>query len=364
MPPAAVALGGAVLGGLGAALSGGPDFKMGGPGALDTQGKDLFKKGEGTFTAGQSYGSQGWDTLGRAAGFAQGPALQSTGAYNDLASLFQGMQQSGGQPTAEDIARGQSYAGNQFAQQRVNLQQSFDEQIRQANQRAALSGRGINDPILRAKLAQEQMRQGQQLDAAQSQFAGQYAERLPQERLRYAEGRVNALTSLDALLNQRQQQAFSNLTGLAGQQMGFGLNQQQLGMQQQQYGTNLQQADFEQRYNVAKGEFVAASNKPTVGSVISGALGGAGAGLGIAKNMMGLGGGGGGSSFVGSLDSGSNPFSGSYQPSSFTPASVGNTNPAGGGSYSFGGFSPASPYISNTNPSLGLYSFGGYRPGG
>lgn len=317
---AAIIGGVSALGAIAGAAGGNrPDFEMGGQGALGTQGQNLYNQGGSTFGSGGSYAQQGLNT--QASAFGQYGGLNdfsaSRGASMDLASLLGQYQQSGGVPSQQDQQAAAGYANNQFAQQRVNLQQTFDQQMIDANRQAALSGRGGNDPILRAKLGQEQMRQTAGIDAAQQGFAGQYANQISQQRLGYAEGRTNVLTSMDSLNAQNRQQAYSNMFGLGGQQLAYGGQQQQMGLQQQQLGLNAMNQDWQQRMQAASGKFQADSQKKNawdfIGAGIGGAVGGLGAGMSVAGAL------GGGASaaspFSGSLAGGSNPFSGSYSPS-------------------------------------------------
>lgn len=83
----------------------------------------------------------------------------STKSQRDLASLFGQASQNGGLPGQQDINASQSFAQQIFNPQRVALQQNLQDQSQAAARSGALMGRSANDPILRAKLAQEQTRQ-------------------------------------------------------------------------------------------------------------------------------------------------------------------------------------------------------------
>ncbi len=284
-----IALGGlaaGALGGVAGALGNKPNFNMDqNMGQLGQQGQNLFSQGGSQFGQSAAYGQQGLGTQLSAFNQYGGPSSfsQSQGAGQDLASLLQSLQQSGGVPSQADQQAASGYASNQFAQQRVNLQQTFDQQLVAANRQAALSGRGGNDPILRAKLGQERMRQTQQIDAAQQQFGSQYAQQIGQQRLGYAEGRANVLTSMDQLNAANRQQAYSNMLGLGQQQQAYGAQQQQFGVQQQQLGMNAMNQDVSNRFNQAQGNFQAQSQQKNgfdiFGAGLSGAIGGLGAGM-------------------------------------------------------------------------------------
>jgi hypothetical protein len=211
------------------------------------------------------------------------------GAQTDLASLLKQYQQDGAMPTAQDSSRAQSFAQSQFDPQRVAMQQAFQDQLTQANRQAALSGRGVNDPILRAKLAQEQTRQGAMLQSQQGAFATQYAMQQPLQRLQFAEGRANVLTQ--------------NL-------------QQRMGLEQNIFnqGMSAQQADFQQRFSkyqgelgkqttLAQGKFEQDKAETTpiqrFGQAMTGIVGSFGAGMSAMSSLGGMGGGGGGGGGVG-----------------------------------------------------------------
>jgi hypothetical protein len=132
----------------------------------------------------------------------------------------------------------------------VAQQQAFQDQLTAANRQAAISGRGMNDPILRARLGQEQTRQQGLLEAQQGAFGSQLALALPTQRAGFAEQRAN--------------QALRNQAAL------FEAGQSALGQERQ--------------FRLASGtRFGTQTSGGGVGGAISGALGGAGAGLGIAN---------------------------------------------------------------------------------
>lgn len=203
---------------------------------------------------------------------------QGSGAQLDLANMLKRYSETGAVPSMEDIARSQTYAQSQFAPQETAMRQAFESQLTQANRAAAVSGRGVNDPLLRAKLAQEQTRQQATLQAQQGAFASQFAQQQPFQRLGFASDRANTLV-------QRGQTALGNFGTMA--QLG-------LGAQQQGYG---------QRYDMASTRYMEQANTRSEGERMGSMLGGIGAAAtsfsGVldqqAQRMMaGMGGGGGG----------------------------------------------------------------------
>jgi len=147
---------------------------------------------------------------------------QFQGAESQYASMASGYAQNGDMPTAQDITNGQSYAASQFGQQRAQMNQAFVTQQQQANQDAALQGRGTDDPILRAKLAIAQTNQSAQLNAAQGAFASQFSMQQPMQRLGFAGQAMSAA-----------QGAFNTNQSYAQQQYGNRFGEAQANYQQQ-----------------------------------------------------------------------------------------------------------------------------------
>ena len=170
----------------------------------------------------------------------------------DFANMLKSYAEGGNMPNAKDIANSQAFAQSQFDPQRVAQQQAFKEQLTNANRSAALSGRGINDPILRAKLAQEQTRQNAMLTAQQGAFAANFAMQQPGQRLGYMGQRADTLVS-------RGQTALSNQANLF------------------QMGAAAQQQGFAQRQSQFQTEFNAFSGIKSQGEIIGGAINSVGA---------------------------------------------------------------------------------------
>lgn len=104
-------------------------------------------------------------------------------AQRGLGDLLAQMAQTGGMPGQAEINQARGFTNDIFSPQALALQQAFDDQRVQASRQAGLMNRSANDPILRAKLAQEQTRQGQMLEAQKTAFSADYAQQLPQQRL-------------------------------------------------------------------------------------------------------------------------------------------------------------------------------------
>jgi hypothetical protein len=172
-------------------------------------------------------------------------------------------------PDAGDIQRGNSIADNMFRSQQLALNNMFQDQSVQANRQAALMGRSMNDPILAAKLAQEQTRQQGMLDAQKGAFGMNYA---MNNRMELLGQRANVLGGLAS-------QALANRQNLAAMGEGIMNNERQFRLATAtHYGTQEQ------------------SSGGGLGGFLTGAIAGAGAGAKIAGGIPSFGGGGGGAS--------------------------------------------------------------------
>lgn len=90
-----------------------------------------------------------------------------------LMDMLRGAQ---GGPSKQNILQGQKFAQQIFAPQQQALQQQFQQAETDTSRLAARLGRQVDDPILRAKLAQAQGQQVGQLQAQQGAFAAQSAQ--------------------------------------------------------------------------------------------------------------------------------------------------------------------------------------------
>ncbi len=267
------------------------------------------------------------------AGPGQQAVTNSLSATNSLAEMLKSFSQSGGVPTAGNVASANQYANSIFAPQ-------FQQQNQQNAQLEASLGRSTNDPILQAKLATQQAN-------TQGSFAAQYAQQIPINQLNFAQQLAGVQGNLAS-------QAFSNRQALA--QMGSGILQNQ------------------QNYQLATSQHYGNETQTSGGGIagaIGGALGGAGAFLGVGQ-QLGLGGSsaGGGASALGQSPQLGSQFSaqpsyslgafGSPAPSNF--ASYGSSSGGTFGGFGAGGGSGTPSYLSNTPPFLQNNSIYGNRP--
>lgn len=225
---------GAVASAVGSFSKPDPKFEMGAKSGFEAEGERNAEQGLAGYRSAMSNE------------FAAG-----SNAQNDLAGMLAEYAKTGAIPNAQDIQRSQSFARSQFDPQRVAQQQAFQQQLTGANRQAAMSGRGINDPILRAKLAQEQTRQGAMLEAQQGAFATQFAQQQPFQRLGFMSDRANTLVS-------RGQNALNANFNMANQ------------------GLNAQQQGYGQRYDMAATMYNQQANTRSEGEKIGSLLGGIG----------------------------------------------------------------------------------------
>lgn len=181
-------------------------------------------------------------------------------AQRDFASTLRTAGQEGA--SLQDISRGRTFADQVFAPQEQALQRQFQEQGVQNDRLSARLGRPVNDPILRAKLAQNQSNQLSDLEARRGSFAAQQGQAQFQQRLGLLGQRANLLSGLG-------QQAITNRNAL----LGAGSN---LLAQQQQF-----------RLAVSDPKF--AKKGGGIGGFFQGLAGGASAGLGVANAGQSLG---------------------------------------------------------------------------
>lgn len=144
-------------------------------------------------------------------------SLESSPVLSNLDKL---MQELGGAPTADRINQANSLADNVFAPQQTALNQSFEDQTRAFGNRAAQMGRSSSDPILAAKLAQEQVRQQASLSANKGSFAAQEAINAP---ARQFQNQLGAFGGLANQAIQNRQAVFSLGSDFANTQMQYRL---------------------------------------------------------------------------------------------------------------------------------------------
>jgi hypothetical protein len=220
---------GALLGGIGGLFKSGPDMNMFGRNAS----VDAFNA---------------YKNLA-----ANGPGAKDVTAAYDSAQDYSKLLGNVASNGLYDSAAGNRLAEQQFAPQRQALAQSLQDQMAQANRAASAAGRSTNDPILRARLGAEAMRQTASLSSQQSSAAMDLGRQSTLDMLNTRGQQTNLLQSL-------AQEAFSNQNTL------FGM------------GSNIQQMDSNQaQYENSRGGGLKGA--------ITGAITGAGAGLQMAQGF-------------------------------------------------------------------------------
>lgn len=195
-----------------------------------------------------------------------GPGAQAATDYMSASGSLQEMLKKyaagGFMPGQEDFATAGKYAADVFKPQQVMQQQQFEQQSQQAQRLAAQLNRPVNDPIIQAKMRQEQMRQADVLGAQQSSYGAQFAQQLPQQRLSYTQQLADVTGNLAS-------QAMSNRQALLS------------------LGSTLREQD--RSYRIATGERYGSQEGSSGGGLkgaLTGAIGGAGAGLSAMSAMQ------------------------------------------------------------------------------
>lgn len=192
-----------------------------------------------------------------------GPGAQDVtaalGSQRDLASMLSAFSKGGFMPGEAEFAQARQFGGQVFAPQEVALRQSMEEARTQAGRQAALMGRGGADPILQAKLAQQQMQGQERLSAQRGAYEAQFALGLPQQRLDYASQLAQVRGGLATQAMQNRQ----TLLGLGNQ------------LRQQERDWRLQTATRTQSTSSGGG----------LAGAISGAMSGFGGGLSLGRSF-------------------------------------------------------------------------------
>lgn len=130
-------------------------------------------------------------------------ALESSPILSNLDRL---MAELGQMPNQNRIDQANQFATQMFAPQQEALNQAFEQQSITAAQRAAQLGRSSADPILAAKLAQEQIRMQRSFDAEKGAFAASEAVNAP---ARLFQNQLGALSGLSGQAIQNRQAVYS-----------------------------------------------------------------------------------------------------------------------------------------------------------
>jgi len=189
---------------------------------------------------------------------------KSLGSSRSLADLLEAYSKGGFMPGQNDINSANQFTQSIFAPQQTAMNQQFQDQQTQANRLAAQLGRPVNDPIIQAKLAQEQSRQNAMLQSQQTSYSAQYAQNLPMQRLGFASQLADVRGNLAS-------QAMANRQALLS------------------LGQNLRNDD--RNYRIQTGTRWGDQSNFSGGGLagaINGGLAGAGAGLGAAGKLQGM----------------------------------------------------------------------------
>lgn len=208
-------------------------------------------------------------------------------ARTEQLGLANMLREAQGGPNEAQITRAQQFAQDIFAPQQQALNQQFQTAETDTARLAARLGRSVDDPILRAKLAERQAEQTAGLQARQGAFTAQTAQDFQAQQLQ----RQNQLAQVRGGL---ATQALTNRQALLG--MGQSILNQERNFRLQTAG----------RTSSTQGN----SGGGTAGA-IGGALAGAGAGLNALGSFQSLSGGASSSpaGFTGApMNQGGNPF--------------------------------------------------------
>lgn len=121
------------------------------------------------------------------AGPGQGDVEAGLSAQRNLAALLGQFAQGGFLPQQQDFQQAQQFTNQAFAPQQLQMQQMWADEDQELQRRAGITGRSVNDPVLRNKLAQTRGQQQAQLGAQQTSFMSQFAQQMPQQRLGFAQ---------------------------------------------------------------------------------------------------------------------------------------------------------------------------------
>jgi hypothetical protein len=193
------------------------------------------------------------DLIGQGAGSQDVSRALESG--RGLAGLLEQYAQGGYLPTEDQRSIAASQAEAAFGAERLGLQNLFEDQRQQQTRLAGQLGRQVNDPVLQAKLMEQQGRLTSDLGARQAAYANQFAMNMPLQQLQFAQQAAGTRQGL-------AQQAFGNRMQLAG--LGQSILSGERGFQQAGASTTMQS-----------------------GGGMSGLFGGALAGAGAGLNLFG-----------------------------------------------------------------------------
>jgi hypothetical protein len=284
---------GAIAGGALGALAGGLGKKSSQTSQVHLAPESQLEKDSGAMlqsSLGQLQGLVG-------AGPGQGDVEAGLSAQRGLASLLQQFSQGGFLPGQQDFQQAQQFTNSVFAPQQQQMSQQFADEDLELQRLAARTGRNVNDPVLRNKLAQTRGNLQSQLGAQQTSFMSQFAQQMPQQRLGYAQQFAQVQGGLAS-------QAMANRQALLS--MGSGIRQQ------------------EQQFRLGSASrTLSGSEGGGLGGAIAGGMAGFGAGAGQQQNL---------NTMMGQIGGGLSQ-AGSWLAKQFapTPQAAGGFGGAGGG---------------------------------
>ena len=244
----------------------------------------------------------------------------AVGSQRGLADLLGQYAAGGNQPNAQDIQNANQFTNSIFAPQQEQQRQMFEDQATQARRLSAQMNRPVNDPVLQAKLAQEQARQQAMLGSQQTAFSADYAMQQPGQRLNFAGQQTSVLQGL-ADQAMRNRSAITSLgSGIREAERSFRLS---AGRQNSNSSTTTQ--TDANAFDVIGGGLSllgAASGIPGVGSMFGGSGGGGGQASPFSLGVnMNVGGGGGQPSLPGTpVSQGANIFQAPVSSSRLAPS--------------------------------------------
>lgn len=139
-------------------------------------------------------------------------------------SLAQMLQQAQSGPSSQNLVDAQGFANSIFKPQELALQQQFKQSETETSRLAARLGRQVDDPILRAKLAESQAVQSAQLGAQKGAFTAQTAQGFQNQALQMQNQLAQVRGGLATQALQNRQALMGMGQSLLNQERQFRLN--------------------------------------------------------------------------------------------------------------------------------------------
>jgi len=158
------------------------------------------------------------------AGPGQEDITAALGAQRGLADTLKQFSEGGFLPTEQDFQTAQQFTQSAFAPQQEQMNQQFAQQQTEAKRLSAQLGRPVNDPVIQAKLAQQQSQQQSMLGAQQTAFGSQFALNLPQQRLGFQAQGASVLQDLANRAQTNRQVALSLGSSIQNLERNFRLD--------------------------------------------------------------------------------------------------------------------------------------------